>query len=47
MVTNHNTQLINHLYQDFKIKPIATNRNINSVGSKRKATGKEVVITNY
>lgn len=47
MVTNHDTQLINHLYQDFKIKPIATNRNVNSVGFKRKATGKEVVITNY
>ncbi|WP_022935282.1 DpnII family type II restriction endonuclease [Mesomycoplasma moatsii] len=47
MLTNHNTQLIRNLYQDFYIKPITTNRNINSKGNKRKNTGDEVMITNY
>lgn len=47
MLTNHNTKLINELYKDFTIIPIKTNRNINSIGTKRKNEGDEVVIINY
>ena len=47
MLTNHNTQLINKLYKDFKIIPIKTNRSVNSKGEKRKNTGDEVIIINY
>lgn len=47
MMTNHNTTLINELYKEYKIFPIETNRSINSKGSERKNTGKEVVVTNY
>ena len=47
MLTNHNTELINSLYKEFKIIPITTNRSINSIGEQRKGTGKEVVIINY
>ncbi len=47
MLTNHNTSLIQSLYKKFQIIPIVTNRSINSKGSKRKNSGKEVVIINY
>lgn len=47
MLTNHNTKLINELYQDYKIIPIQTNRNINCKSDLRKNNGNEVVIINY
>ena len=47
MLTNHNTKLINELYQDYKIIPIETNRNINCKSDLRKNSGNEVVIINY
>lgn len=47
MLTNHNTKLINSLYEEFTIIPITTNRFINSDASKRIDTGKEVIIINY
>ncbi len=47
MLSNHNTKLINELYDNFHIIPITTNRMINSKANKRKGTGKEVVVINY
>lgn len=46
MLSNHNTVLINELYQDYHIHIIKAKRNINSKSSGR---GKieEVIITNY
>lgn len=45
MLTNHNTDLIRHLYKGFNIEEINVRRSINSDSSKR--VGKEVIITNY
>lgn len=47
MLSNHDTKLINNLYQNFKIISIRTNRLINSKADKRINSGKEVVIINY
>jgi DNA adenine methylase len=47
ILTNHNTILINELYKDFNIKRVVVNRSINSVGSKRKQSAEEVIITNF
>lgn len=45
MLTNHNTQLINNLYNGFNIDVVKVRRAINSDGANRK--GEEVIITNY
>lgn len=45
MLTNHNTQLINELYSDYKIEIVAVKRLINSDSKNR--VGEEVIITNY
>lgn len=45
MLTNHNTELINELYNDFNIKVVNVKRMINSDASNR--VGQEVIITNY
>lgn len=45
MLTNHNTDLIQELYQDFLIEEVDVRRNINSKATNR--TGKEVIIRNY
>jgi len=45
MLTNHNTELIQELYKDFKKVEINVKRNINSDATKR--IGKELIITNY
>ena len=45
MLTNHNTDLINELYDGFKIEVIQVKRMINRDADKR--TGEEVIITNY
>lgn len=45
MLTNHNTELINNLYQGYHIEEVNVRRSINSDASKR--TGKELIITNY
>lgn len=45
MLTNHNTELIRELYQDFLIEEFDVRRAINSDPRKRK--GKEVIIRNY
>lgn len=45
MLTNHNTKLINDLYQDYKIEVIKVKRMINRDANNR--TGEEVIITNY
>lgn len=45
MLTNHNTELINDLYKDFKIEVIQVKRMINRNANDR--TGEEVIITNY
>lgn len=46
MLSNHNTTLINELYQEFNIYIISAKRNINSKGEKRGKV-EEVIITNY
>ncbi|MFV8401067.1 Dam family site-specific DNA-(adenine-N6)-methyltransferase [Mycoplasma sp. 2634B] len=46
MLSNHNTPLIQELYQDFNIKVIHAKRMINSKGSGRGSV-EEVIITNY
>lgn len=46
MLSNHNTTLINELYQDFNIHVVTAKRNINSKGTKRGKV-EEVIITNY
>ena len=46
MLSNHNTALINELYQDFNIHVIEAKRNINANGKKRGKV-EEVIITNY
>ena len=45
MLTNHNTELIRELYEDFEKEEINVRRSINSDASKR--VGKELIITNY
>ncbi len=45
MLTNHNTELIQNLYSEYKIETVAVKRMINSNSKKR--TGSEVIITNY
>ncbi len=45
MLTNHNTELINTLYNDFNIDVVSVKRMINSDATNR--TGEEVIITNY
>lgn len=46
MLSNHNTKLINELYEGFNIHVIEAKRNINANGKKRGAV-EEVIITNY
>lgn len=46
MLSNHNTQFINELYQGYKIRIIEARRNINSKGNGRGKV-EEVIITNY
>ena len=46
MLSNHNTTLINELYNDYNIHVINAKRNINSKGEKRGSV-EEVIITNY
>ena len=46
MLSNHNTKLINELYEDFNIHVIEAKRNINANGKKR-GNVEEVIITNY
>ena len=46
MLSNHNTTLINELYNDYNIHVITAKRNINSNGKKRGKV-EEVIITNY
>lgn len=45
MLTNHNTELINELYKDYKIQVVDVRRAINRNKDSRK--GQEVIITNY
>ena len=45
MLTNHNTELIQELYDGFLIEEIDVRRAINSDPKKRR--GKEVIIRNY
>ena len=45
MLTNHNTELIRELYQDFQIDVVPVKRLINSNPKKR--VGEEVIIRNY
>ena len=46
MLSNHNTKLVNELYEGFNIHVIEAKRNINSNGKKRGKV-EEVIITNY
>jgi len=46
MLSNHNTRLINELYQDYHIHVIEAKRYINADGNKRGKV-EEVIITNY
>ena len=46
MLSNHNTKLINELYNEYNIHVIEAKRNINSNGKKRGKV-QEVIITNY
>lgn len=45
MLTNHNTELIRELYQDYYVEVVSVKRMINSDASKR--NGEEVIVTNY
>ena len=45
MLTNHNTDFINELYEGYTIEAVPVKRMINSDASKR--TGEEVIIRNY
>jgi len=45
MLTNHNTELIQSLYMEYKIEEVNVRRSINSDSTKRR--GKELIITNY
>ncbi|MDD4547890.1 MAG: DNA adenine methylase [Bacilli bacterium] len=46
MLSNHNTKLVNELYNEYNIYVIEAKRNINSNGKKR-GNVEEVIITNY
>src|SRR5574344_964446 len=46
MLSNHNTTLINELYNDFNIHVIEAKRNINANGKKRGKV-EEVIVTNF
>lgn len=46
MASNHNTDFIKDLYQDFNIEVVEARRSINSKGNER-GTVEEVIITNY
>lgn len=46
MASNHNTKLVNELYNEFNIYVIKAKRNINANGKKRGKV-EEVIITNY
>lgn len=46
MLSNHNTSLINDLYEEYNIHLIEAKRNINSNGKKRGLV-QEVIITNF
>lgn len=46
MLSNHNTDYINELYQGYNIHVIKAKRSINSKGNKRGSV-EEVIITNY
>ncbi|MBK5127721.1 Dam family site-specific DNA-(adenine-N6)-methyltransferase [Streptococcus parasanguinis] len=45
ILTNHNTELIRELYQDFTIEEVNVKRLINSDSKNR--VGKEIIVTNY
>jgi len=45
LLTNHNTDFIHQLYDDFRIETVDVHRFVNSDSSNRK--GEEVIITNY
>lgn len=45
MLTNHNTELINQLYADYKREVVDVKRMINSNAKNR--VGREIIITNY
>ena len=45
MLTNHNTDFINQLYEGFHKDVVSVKRYINSDASNRK--GEEIIITNY
>ncbi|MDL2250411.1 Dam family site-specific DNA-(adenine-N6)-methyltransferase [Lachnospiraceae bacterium OttesenSCG-928-J05] len=45
MLTNHNTEFINDLYEDFNKEVVDVKRMINSDAKNR--VGKEIIITNY
>ncbi|WP_283241831.1 DpnII family type II restriction endonuclease, partial [Hydrangea phyllody phytoplasma] len=47
VLTNHDTQLINHLYKDFNFIRIPVNRFINSQSCNRKNNTYETIITNF
>ncbi|WP_342252301.1 Dam family site-specific DNA-(adenine-N6)-methyltransferase [Spiroplasma endosymbiont of Amphibalanus improvisus] len=46
MMSNHNTEFIQNLYEQFNFKYIKASRNVNSDGSKRSKVT-ELIITNY
>ena len=46
MLSNHNTELVNELYNGFNIHIVEAKRNINANGKKRGKV-EEVIITNY
>ena len=43
--TNSNSEIINNLYKNYKIKIVETKRNINSQANKR--SGQDILITNF
>ena len=45
MLTNHNTEFIRDLYNDFNIEVVDVKRMINSDANNR--VGKEIIIRNY
>lgn len=45
MLTNHNTEFINELYNGYKKEIVTVKRSINVKANKR--TGEEIIITNY
>lgn len=47
LLSNSNTAFVKELYKDYNIDVLTVNRSINSDGSKRKNSAKEVLIYNY